>query len=104
MIHLTETTLGYEVKTQTQKNPVLLHTAHSILDITARRFFQPWIQPPWLFWLSKHHDIYRKSVHALNVFIENVGICECNWYPTYVENNDTFFRVFAALYFEKNGI
>lgn len=69
---IVETTLGLDIKTQTQENPEFLHTAHRILDITSRRFFQPWIQPKILFWLSKYHNIFHKSVNALNTLLRDV--------------------------------
>lgn len=57
---------------QKQDDPTFLHQAHSILDITARRFFQPWIQPQPLFWLSKYHKIYKDSVYQLNKLLQEV--------------------------------
>lgn len=69
---IVETTLGLDIKTQTQENPEFLHTAHRILDITSRRFFQPWIQPRVLFWLSKYHNVFHKSVNALNALLKDV--------------------------------
>ncbi|XP_031617885.1 probable cytochrome P450 313a4 [Contarinia nasturtii] len=67
-----ETTLGLEIKTQSEENPAFLHNAHTILGITAQRFFQPWIQPAMLFRLSKYSKPFYHSVDILNKLLEKL--------------------------------
>lgn len=67
-----ETTLGVNVNSQSEENSLFLHEAHIILDVTARRFFQPWIQPSFLFRISKHSKPYYRGVNYLNKFLREV--------------------------------
>lgn len=68
----TETTLGYSIHSQSNENSEFLQRTHVILDVTARRFFQPWIQPSFLFRLSKFSKPYHSCVNYLNKFLEDV--------------------------------
>lgn len=69
-----ETTLGIDIQSQSEEDSEFLHKAHDILDITSRRFFQPWIQPAFLFRLSKYAEPFYTSVDYLNKFLVNVGV------------------------------
>lgn len=60
------------MQSQLQDDPAFLNNAHTILDVTARRFFQPWIQPAFLFRLSKYAKPYYHSVDVLNTLLKNV--------------------------------
>lgn len=71
MNFILETTLGLDI--QAQGNSELLHQAHTLLDITARRFFQPWIQPSFLFRLSKFAAPFYAGVDYLNKLLTNVS-------------------------------
>lgn len=66
------TTLGLDIQTQAKENHEFLQNTHNILGITAQRFFQPWIQPAWLFRLSKYSKPFYESVHALNKLLADV--------------------------------
>lgn len=68
-----ETTLGISIQSQNEENSEFLHKAHYILDITARRFFQPWIQPAFLFRLSKFAKPFYSSVNYLNKLLIDVS-------------------------------
>lgn len=70
-----ETTLGLDMNSQSEENPDFLHNAEQILGITAQRFFQPWIQPAWLFRLSKYAKPYYHGVNVLNKLLEKVDVC-----------------------------
>lgn len=70
-----ETTLGLDIQTQLQENPQFLNNAHTILNVTARRFFQPWIQPAMLFRLSNYAKPFYHSVGILNKLLEEVNLC-----------------------------
>lgn len=67
-----ETTLGLNINAQTENSSAFLHNADNILMITAMRFFQPWIQPAYLFRLSRYSKIYRKCVDSLNALLGEV--------------------------------
>lgn len=69
-----ETTLGYNIQSQAEEDSEFLHKTHVILDVTARRFFQPWIQPAFLFRLSKHSKPFYRSVKYLNKFLSDVRL------------------------------
>lgn len=58
---------------QIQENPAFLRHIQNMYDITGRRIFQPWLQPRFLFWLSKYFNIFHKYLHAIDMFIENVN-------------------------------
>lgn len=64
------------MNSQSEENPDFLHNAEQILGITAQRFFQPWIQPAWLFRLSKYAKPYYHGVNVLNKLLEKVNICQ----------------------------
>lgn len=68
-----ETTLGISIQSQNEENSEFLHKAHDMLDITARRFFQPWIQPAFLFRLSKYAKPFYSSVDFLNKRLADVS-------------------------------
>lgn len=72
--NILETTLGIDIQSQNEGDSEFLHKAHDILDITARRFFQPWIQPKLLFQLSKHAKPFYSGVDYLNKLLVNVSI------------------------------
>lgn len=73
-----ETTLGIDIQSQNEEHSEFLHKVHHILDITARRFFQPWIQPAFLFRLSKYAKPYYSSVEYLNKRLADVSTCKTN--------------------------
>lgn len=74
MLSHKETTLGLKAETQTQDDPPFLKNTHNILSITAQRFFQPWIQPKYLFQLSTLYKTFRNSVHVLDQLLTEVYI------------------------------
>lgn len=74
MLYFSETTLGLDMKSQSEEHPYFLHNAEKILGITAQRFFQPWIQPAMLFRLSKYAKPYYDAVNVLNNLLKNVNL------------------------------
>lgn len=68
----TETTLGLKMNTQTEKNLDFLKAAHQLMEITGKRFFQPWIQPKVLFRMSKYYTKFNKSVNKLATLVDEV--------------------------------
>lgn len=72
ILEFLETTLGMEMKSQSEEHPYFLQNAEKILGITAQRFFQPWIQPGVLFRLSKYAKPYYQAVDVLNSVLKKV--------------------------------
>lgn len=68
-----ETTLGMESNTQSGNNMDFFKAAHNVLEITGKRFFQPWIQPHFLFRISKYFPTFNKSVTIVSSFVNKVS-------------------------------
>lgn len=71
-IKLSETTLGLKMNTQTEENLDFLKSAHLFMEITGKRFFQPWIQPKMLFRMSKYYTEFHKSKKILETLVGKV--------------------------------
>lgn len=70
---LLETTLGIDIQSQVEEQSEFLHRANDLFDIAARRFFQPWIQPKFLFRLSKFAKPFYVGVRYLDNLLIDVS-------------------------------
>lgn len=95
-----ETTLGYNIQSQAEEDSEFLHKTHVILDVTARRFFQPWIQPALLFRLSKHSKPFYRSVKYLNKFLSDVRLTHFH----FGNENLKFNSIFVVVGVEKSRV
>lgn len=69
---LSETTLGLKMNTQTEKNLDFLRAVRNVMEITGKRFFQPWIQPKMLFRMSKYYTEFIKDGSIIKSLVSEV--------------------------------
>lgn len=102
-LKLSETTLGLKMNTQSEENLDFLKAAHRFMEITGKRFFQPWIQPKMLFRMSKYYTEFHKSKKILATLVEKVCYSGCTMHM--VELDRRFeFNPFVDFHNEKRRI
>lgn len=60
------------MNTQTENNLDFLNAVHNLMEITGKRFFQPWIQPKMLFRLSKYYATFARCNKLLATIVDEV--------------------------------
>lgn len=71
-LNSSETTLGLKMNTQTEKNSDFLRAVRNVMEITGKRFFQPWIQPKMLFRMSKYYTEFIKDGSIIKSLVNEV--------------------------------